>query len=627
MSKMTKNKRILSAAIMAGLSLQSVLPLSALADTKKNSTVSEAESVKSDTTTSSAATIKTATKNEESSSSTSSTAYGTTSTSSSKESSKESNLDQISSSSASTGNASSASSSIASSTDANSDSNSADSTSDKTDADSSSKKDDTKKDDSKKDDTKKDDSKTQTAEQKQVAKAKSDLTSLVKGNKYLDKDQIASAMKLIDKVTDLKGAKKLAKSLRAQIATIETLTKTQTAGVAGLAKLGYLTDSQVSYYTSAIQEAKTVRDVNHLTFLAKKANKQQKVDQKAQKEAQSKAQKAVDNATHWSNPVNYPKSSTAGTSNSSSDTNDNDYVDNGELNYTENSTTDEFINKIGDTARKLGKKNNLYASVMIAQAILESGSGNSALAKAPNYNLFGIKGAYKGHSVNFSTNEDNGSGSMYSINAGFRKYPGYKESLQDYVNLLKGGTAGNSHFYSKTWKSNTDSYKDATSFLQGHYATSTTYAQALNGLIKTYDLTDYDHPETNLSKISNRQKAVLKEANKYVGVPYVFGGTQTTGFDCSGYIQYIMAKVHINLPRTAQAQYDASKHIAKSDLRVGDLVFFKNTYACADYITHVGMYIGNGKYIQEGGDAVHTTPLSEAWTQAHLAGFGRVMSK
>lgn len=72
----------------------------------------------------------------------------------------------------------------------------------------------------------------------------------------------------------------------------------------------------------------------------------------------------------------------------------------------ENASTSEFIIKIGEEARVIGQRHGLYASVMIAQAILESGSGNSALAAPPNYNLFGIKGAYQGQSVSFSTQED-----------------------------------------------------------------------------------------------------------------------------------------------------------------------------------------------------------------------------
>jgi len=151
-----------------------------------------------------------------------------------------------------------------------------------------------------------------------------------------------------------------------------------------------------------------------------------------------------------------------------------------------------FIDYIGNSARKLAANNDLYASVMIAQAMVESGWGTSGLASAPNYNLFGIKGDYKGASVNMGTQEDDGTGSLYSISSDFRKYPSYKESLEDYVSLLRGGTSGNSQIYAGTWKSNTTSYKDATKYLTGRYATDTTYADKLDSVIEKYNLTQFD---------------------------------------------------------------------------------------------------------------------------------------
>lgn len=152
----------------------------------------------------------------------------------------------------------------------------------------------------------------------------------------------------------------------------------------------------------------------------------------------------------------------------------------------------QFIDYIGNSARKLASNNDLYASVMIAQAMIESGWGTSGLASAPNYNLFGIKGEYNGASVNMGTQEDDGTGNLYSISSNFRKYPSYKESLEDYVSLLRGGTTGNSQLYAGAWKSNTDSYKDATKFLTGRYATDTTYADKLNSMIEKYNLTQFD---------------------------------------------------------------------------------------------------------------------------------------
>lgn len=164
-----------------------------------------------------------------------------------------------------------------------------------------------------------------------------------------------------------------------------------------------------------------------------------------------------------------------------------------------NLTTKSFVKEIGEDARSIAGGNDLYASVMIAQAILESASGNSALASSPNYNLFGIKGSYQGASANFLTSEDNGSGSMFTIRSDFRKYPSYKESLEDYVKLIKGGTDHNNSFYSGVWKTNASSYKDATKYLTGRYATDTSYNAKLNGLIDAYDLTQYDSPKENAS--------------------------------------------------------------------------------------------------------------------------------
>ena len=83
--------------------------------------------------------------------------------------------------------------------------------------------------------------------------------------------------------------------------------------------------------------------------------------------------------------------------------------------------TADFITSIGETARQIGQERNLYASVMIAQAVLESNSGQSALSQQPYYNFFGIKGAYNGNSVTMQTWEDDGSGYTYEVDQDFRK--------------------------------------------------------------------------------------------------------------------------------------------------------------------------------------------------------------
>ena len=174
-----------------------------------------------------------------------------------------------------------------------------------------------------------------------------------------------------------------------------------------------------------------------------------------------------------------------------------------DIQFIKNQSTEEFIESIGDKARETGQEYGLYASVMIAQAILETGSGSSELSQAPNHNLFGIKGSYKGQSVRFSTSEDNGKGSLYTIQASFRKYPGYKESFEDYASLLTDKEKGNGQFYEGTLKKNAKTYQEATKTLTGRYATDTNYDKKLNKLIETYDLTFFDEKLENAGKIQN----------------------------------------------------------------------------------------------------------------------------
>lgn len=173
----------------------------------------------------------------------------------------------------------------------------------------------------------------------------------------------------------------------------------------------------------------------------------------------------------------------------------------GNIHFERDESVESFIRKIGESARKIGQENDLYASVMIAQAILESASGQSQLAQSPNYNLFGIKGTHNGKGVSFATQEDLGNGTLYTTQATFRQYENYEDSLNDYAQLLKEGLTGNSHFYDGVWKTNAKTYQEATKFLTGRYATDTRYNEKLNGLIETYDLEQYDKevagPEVN----------------------------------------------------------------------------------------------------------------------------------
>jgi cell wall-associated NlpC family hydrolase len=87
-------------------------------------------------------------------------------------------------------------------------------------------------------------------------------------------------------------------------------------------------------------------------------------------------------------------------------------------------------------------------------------------------------------------------------------------------------------------------------------------------------------------------------AQAQIGVPYVWGGESPSGFDCSGLMQFAYARAGITIPRTAQAQHDATRSVSTSALLPGDLVFFGTS---AGSITHCGMYIGGGLMV----DAPH----------------------
>ena len=165
-----------------------------------------------------------------------------------------------------------------------------------------------------------------------------------------------------------------------------------------------------------------------------------------------------------------------------------------------------FITNVAEHAKSVANSNDLYASVMIAQACLESGYGSSSLSQEPNHNLFGIKGSYNGESVKMLTWEDDGKGNAYWIQANFRKYPSYAESFADNAYVLKNTSfSSGSYYYVGAWKSQTNSYKDATAYLTGRYATDTSYGTKLNNIIQNYNLTQYDTAGTGNNNIGESE--------------------------------------------------------------------------------------------------------------------------
>lgn len=210
-------------------------------------------------------------------------------------------------------------------------------------------------------------------------------------------------------------------------------------------------------------------------------------------------------------------------------------------------STRDFINDIAKDAHDIGQREDVYASIMIAQAILESDSGKSELSREPYYNLFGIKGHYHGESVNFKTLESDGA-QLYQIDAAFRKYPDHKASLQDYADLIKEGIDGNPDIYQDVWKSHSLSYRNAASALVGTYATDPQYDQKLEALIEAYDLTRFDQQE--MPDLLD-QKAGNPSTKDYNGAFKPFSVSANSPYphgQCTWYVYNRMAQFDISIP-------------------------------------------------------------------------------
>ena len=120
---------------------------------------------------------------------------------------------------------------------------------------------------------------------------------------------------------------------------------------------------------------------------------------------------------------------------------------------------------------------------------------------------------------------------------------------------------------------------------------------------------------------------IVKIANQYIGVPYKWGGNTPAGFDCSGFLVYVFDQAGISLPRTADDQYNkVGKAVEKSDLKIGDLVFFSGTYDKKG-ITHSGIYVGNNNFISATNSGVLVASLDNSYWKSKYTGAKRVLNE
>lgn len=125
-----------------------------------------------------------------------------------------------------------------------------------------------------------------------------------------------------------------------------------------------------------------------------------------------------------------------------------------------------------------------------------------------------------------------------------------------------------------------------------------------------------------VSKVSNSSassSSLVSTALSLQGTPYRFGGSTTSGFDCSGFVQYVFKQSGKSMSRSTLTQFAETKTV--STPQPGDLVFFQNTYRPG--ISHVGIYIGNNQFVHSGGQKAEVKSLSDSYWKTKIHSFKR----
>lgn len=157
-------------------------------------------------------------------------------------------------------------------------------------------------------------------------------------------------------------------------------------------------------------------------------------------------------------------------------------------------------------------------------------------------------------------------------------------------------------------------------------ASTVTIAPANSALNVINNVPANNNAKTVVTPVKDKKKAQMKKAIKIAmaqrGIPYVFGGKSTNGFDCSGLIDYALQKAGLKPGNTNAEGYYAMGKTVKTP-KIGDLVFFSGTYKQG--ISHIGIYIGDDEMINASGDEVQVTKIHGEYWNDHFTGYKRIV--